>query len=379
MNGYIQLPYYVKLGIKLLVFLLAIFLIYIAKSIIVPLYFSLLLAILLLPVTNFMERLNIPRMAANLFSIVIALLFIAMIIYFLSLQITYFVRDVPSIEKHLSEHYAAFQQWMNDKLHISLEQQTVMIQDATDRIKSTGGFYIGHTFTSLTGMLFSIVLVSIYTFLILYYRTMLRAFLFQVFRKNNAFPLQEILTASKGVVKNYMTGLLIEMAIVAAANSIILFCLGIKYCVFLGVFAAMLNIIPYIGIFTGTIFAVLVTLTTSSHMSDIAWIVIAFASIHFIDSNFLMPRIVGSKVKINALMTIIGVVAGGTLMGLSGIFLALPTIAIMKIIFDRIDDMKHWGMLLGDDITGQRPSRIYGQIKKIKSKSKPKKPAPKVE
>ncbi|MEP6675609.1 MAG: AI-2E family transporter [Ferruginibacter sp.] len=377
MNGYIQLPYYVKLGVKMLVFLLAVVLIYFAKGIIVPLYFSFLLSVLLLPVTNFMERKKIPRIAANLFSIIIALLFIAVIIYFLSLQITYFLRDVPSIEKHLSEHYATFQAWMNDKLHISLQQQTVMLQDATEKIKTTGGFYIGHTFTSLTQVLFMIVLVSIYSFLMLYYRPMLLSFLFQLFQKNTTIPLQEILTESKGVVKNYMTGLLIEMAIVAAANSIILFCLGIKYCVFLGVFAAMLNIIPYIGIFTGTIFAVLVTLTTSSHTSDIAWIVVSFAIVHFIDSNFLMPRIVGSKVKINALITIIGVVAGGTLMGLSGIFLALPTIAILKIIFDRIDGMKHWGMLLGDDITGTRKSRIYGQIKKVKPK--PKKNVVKVE
>ena len=364
MNGYTQLPYYVRLGIKMLVLLLAIVLIYFAKGIIVPLYFSFLLAVLLLPVTYFMERMKIPRMGANLFSIIIALLFIATIIYFLSMQISYFLRDVPSIEKHLSEHYNTFQQWLRERLHLSSKQQTVLIQDATDKIKSSGSFYLGHTFTSLTQILVMIVLVSIYTFLILYYRPMLRVFIFQAFRKNPTFPLQEILTEAKGVIKNYMTGLMIEMAIVATANSIILFCLGIKYCIFLGAFAAMLNIIPYIGIFTGTIFAVLVTLTTSSHMSDIVWIIISFASVHFVDSNFLMPRIVGSKVKINALMTIIGVVAGGTLLGLSGIFLALPTIAIMKIIFDRIDDTKHWGMLLGDEITGTRKSRIYGQIRR---------------
>jgi len=107
--------------------------------------------------------------------------------------------------------------------------------------------------------------------------------------------------------------------------------------------AAILNIIPYIGIFTSIGFVALVTLTTSSQISDIFWAIISLEVVHIVDANFLMPRIVGSKVQINALVTIIGVVIGGTLMGLSGIFLALPTIAILKIIFDRVDDLKPWG------------------------------------
>ena len=74
----------------------------------------------------------------------------------------------------------------------------------------------------------------------------------------------------------------------------------------------------------------------------------------FFDNNLIMPKVVSSKVKINALITILGVLAGGLMAGVSGMFLSIPTIAILKIIFDRVEDLKPWGLLLGDEITRKK-------------------------
>jgi len=73
------------------------------------------------------------------------------------------------------------------------------------------------------------------------------------------------------------------------------------------------------------------------------------AGVQFLDNNILMPRIVGSKVKINALATIVGVVVGGELAGIAGMFLSLPIIAVLKVVFDRTDSFKQWGVLFGDE------------------------------
>jgi predicted PurR-regulated permease PerM len=66
-----------------------------------------------------------------------------------------------------------------------------------------------------------------------------------------------------------------------------------------------------------------------------------------------MPLIVGNKVRINALVTIIGVVIGGALCGVGGMFLAIPAIAFLKVVFDRVENLSHWGLILGDDIHGK--------------------------
>jgi predicted PurR-regulated permease PerM len=354
-----QLPYYVRLCIKLLLLFLIGWIAYLGESIIVPIYFSILLAILLLPLANTLERLKLPQALADIIAVLSAVVVIVLLFYFLSTQISSFMSDMPSIRKHLSEHYYAIRDWVNHKFNISFTQQTVFIRNTTKQITSSGGSYVGHTFSSLTQTFISLVIVTIYTFLILFYRHLIRRFLLAVFRKEHLAKVEEVLIESKSMVKNYMLGLLIEMSIIATVNSIILLCIGIKYAIFLGVFIAILNLVPYIGIITGMLFAVLVTLTTSSNMNDILWIVISLGIVHVVDSNFLMPRIVGSKVKINALMAITGVLFGGTLMGIAGVFLALPTLAILKIIFDRVEGLEPWGLLLGDEFHTNKKAKIH--------------------
>jgi hypothetical protein len=79
-----------------------------------------------------------------------------------------------------------------------------------------------------------------------------------------------------------------------------------------------------------------------------------------------MPKIVGSKVKINALASIVGVVIGGSLAGIPGMFLSLPTIAILKIICDRTDNLRQWGVLLGDEVPKKNP--MYVALLKLRWK-----------
>ena len=167
------------------------------------------------------------------------------------------------------------------------------------------------------------------------------------------------------MIRSYMAGLLIEMAIVASANSIGLIVLGIKYAIFFGVLSAVLNIIPYIGMFTATFFTILVTLTTSDNTSDIVSIIIIFYSIHIIDVNILMPKIVASRLRINALISILGVIIGGALTGISGLFLSVPAIALIKIICDQVDSLKPWGMLMGDDTTYSEKTKLYKKLQQL--------------
>jgi predicted PurR-regulated permease PerM len=363
MINFRELPFYIQFTFKLLMLLLLCIFVVQGQNVVIPFIFSILLSILLLPVTNFLEhKLRFPKSLANLIAVIFALTIIGGIIYFFSHQIASFLQDMPTLKKNLGVHYETVQKWVQQKFGLSSRQQTALINNATPDLKGSGTEVLSQTVFTITHTLFYIILVAIYTFLILYYRHMIKRFLFAVFIKAKEPEINEVLKESKGIVQNYMVGLVMEMAIVAVANTTILLVIGVKYAVFLGIFSAILNIIPYVGILSGIIFTVLVTLTTSKDLSDVLWIIICFEVIHFIDSNFLMPRIVGSKVKINALVTIVGVVIGGTLVGLPGIFLALPVIAILKIIFDRIEDLKPWGMLMGDDT---ERGQIYKRIEKI--------------
>ncbi len=283
------------------------------------------------------------------------------------------MQDVPSIKEHINEHFISLQNWIKNKMHISFEQQNEYLNEQADKLKATGTGYISHTFFSITEALMLLILMPIYTFLLLFYREHIRRFLFAVFKKEYSSGVQNVINATKIMIRSYMVGLLIEMGIVAAGNSIGLVLLGVKYAIFFGVLAAVLNLIPYIGMFTATLFTVLVTLTTTDNTSDIVWIIVIFYSLHIVDVNFLMPKIVASRLRINALISILGVIIGGALTGISGLFLSVPAVAFVKIICDQVDELKPWGMLMGDDTTYSEKSKLYKGLSKISLKNREKK------
>lgn len=344
-----QWPYSVRLCFQILLVVLIAFIIIQCKTILVPLYFSVLLSILLLPLANLLERIGLPKALAAILSVLIALAVIAAILYLLSAQIVAFLNDIPSIKKHLSEHYGALQEWIEQRFNITTAQQQTLVTNAKSGIQDSGMVYIKQTVFTVTETFAFLIFSLIYSFLILFYRHTIRSFLFALFSRPHKRNVDAVLTGTKQVIKSYMTGLVIEMMIISTCNSILFLIIGLKYAIFLGVFTGILNIVPFLGIYTGMVFTALVTLTTPASMSQVSWIFIGLLAIHFVDSNFIMPRIVGSKVKINALITILGAVSGGFLIGVPGVFFALPTIAILKILFDRIDEMKPWGILLGDE------------------------------
>jgi predicted PurR-regulated permease PerM len=371
-SGFGQWPYTIRLCFQLLLVILIVWIITAGQAIFVPLYFSVLLSILLLPMANFLEKLKLPKALAALIAVLFALLVIGTIIYLLSAQIITFLNDIPSIKKHLSEHYVTLQHWIKHRFDISAKQQNILFTDATVNVQDAGIIYVKQTFFTMAQTAAFLIFILIYSFLILFYRNTIKNFMIAMFSKPDKSGIEVVISGAKRIIKNYMLGLVIEMIIIATSNAIILTVIGIKYAIFLGVLTGILNIMPFIGIYTGIIITALVTLTTSASMNQIVWIFIGLLGIHFVDTNLLMPRIIGSRVKINALITMLGAIAGGLLLGIAGVFLALPTIAILKIIFDRIEGMRPWAILLGDETEFPGKKIVQKINKKLTFKKPPK-------
>jgi predicted PurR-regulated permease PerM len=159
----------------------------------------------------------------------------------------------------------------------------------------------------------------------------------------------DIIEKVQFMIRKYITGLLIEMAIVAIVVSVAFMLLGVKYAILLGLITGLFNVIPYIGIFTALVLSSAVTLATSPEQGTVLYVMATLVITHLIDSNVLLPLVVGSKVRINALITVLGVIIGEMVWGIPGMFLSIPVIAVLKIVFDRVDSLKAWGIILGDE------------------------------
>jgi predicted PurR-regulated permease PerM len=212
------------------------------------------------------------------------------------------------------------------------------------------------------GTLTTVFLLPVYTFLMIYYKTLMLNFLYDIFAEENAREVSTVLRQVKGAIQSYMYGLLIEGLIVAALNTLALMILGVQYAILLGILGAILNVLPFIGGVIAIALPVVVATITKDGFSTQIWIIISYIIIQFLDNHFLIPYIVSAKVRINALISIVAVLLGGAVWGFAGMFLSIPFIGVLKIIFDRIPEMKPWGRLLGDEVPVRRPIRGRARV-----------------
>ncbi|MEC5144087.1 AI-2E family transporter [Chitinophaga sp. 180180018-2] len=344
----VKLPFSARLTFTLMSIILVIYVAHMGSNIIIPMMFAMLIAIMLLPVVHLLEKWRLPRSLAAVISVLLFVIFILLIILLLGKQMEAFVSDFPQLQQKLTTLISTTQDWINEKFHINSNDQLNYVQKALMGTLGTATTVISQTFLSLSSLLIFIVFVFLYAFFILYYRRLLVKFLVSNFQEEHRAKILNVIGSTRSIIKSYVGGLMIEMVIVAILNTVLFLILGIKYAILLGVMAAIFNIIPYVGILSAAILIIMVTLATGTPFQAVQ-AGIALFLVHILDSNVLFPSIVGSKVKINALVTIIGVVLGNMLWGIPGMFLAIPTIAIIKIVCENIEQMNPWAILLGDE------------------------------
>lgn len=372
MNGTQTYPFSARLCFTLVSLSLIAVAIYLGRSILTPLFFSILLALILSPITNYLMQRQMHRFLAILVPVVLGLLVIALLVYFLSYQVSVFFNDIPALEKRFNELIIMAQQWVNETFNIALWKQERVISETAEKMKDSGPRVLQQTFITVTEIISYFILFPFYTFLILYHKTTIKTFLVDVFTRTEEDRVVDVLHESQAIILQYVTGLLIELFIVFSLNAAGFLVFGIKYPIFLALVGALLNIVPYIGMLVANIFCIVVTMITSENISDVLVVAGVLGGVQIIDNNILMPLVVGNKIRINALAIITGVMVGGALAGVPGMFLALPGIALMKVIFERIKNLKPWATLLGDEVvdnTGKR-ERIRRAITSLKKKRK---------
>ncbi len=344
------LPFYVKLACVLFSLFSIGYLVIISKEILCPLIFSCLFSILLLPLASFFEcKLKLPKSVASFLSVILLLASIGLIVYIIGSEISDMADDWPQFQSQLGKSVDNLQDWIATTFHINAHKQLKYVHSATTKIMASGTTVVGTTILSLSSVLLFLVFTFIYTFFFLLYRSLIMVFLESVFLAENKKLVHDIIEEVQYIIRKYIIGLMIEMAIVSTGVSLVFWILGIKYAILLGLITGIFNVIPYIGILTALIISSVITFATATIASKVILVIITVVITHLIDSNILLPVIVGSKVRINALITVLGVIIGEMIWGISGMFLSIPVIAVLKIIFDRVESLKSWGIILGDE------------------------------
>jgi predicted PurR-regulated permease PerM len=297
-----DMPLTVRRSLELLGLILLTTILVIGSSIIMPIIMAFFISLVLLPVFRFLRRYKVPEVIAIVVPILLVFVILAGIIWFFSAQVSSLVADFPKIKSNVSIHLNSLSNWISGITHYSTKEQIDFINKNTNELLSFAGKRASTAALTLSSVFVFVGLLPIYIYLILFYKNLLLSFIFMWFKEDHHPKVKDAIYESESIIKSYLIGLLIQVTYMTILVGGILMIIGIKHALLIGVIFAFLNLIPYVGALMGNIIGVLLTMTSSTELWPIFTVLGVIAGIQFLDNNILMPRIVGSKVKINALL-----------------------------------------------------------------------------
>jgi predicted PurR-regulated permease PerM len=348
MDKDLKFPFYAKTSFFLIGAVAFIFMLYMGRALILPLIFAAIISIVLHPVVNLLTRLKINRVVAIIITLILSVIVIFAFGSFLISQIVRFSDNWPKMVEKLDSYLNEIVTWASGYFDVSPQKILAWIAKTKSELINTSGSAIGSTLINVGNGLVVILLIPVYIFMMLFYQPLLIEFFRRIFGAENRSEVSSVITEIKTVIQRYLSGLFIEAVIIATMNTIALLILGIEYAILMGILGALLNVIPYLGGLVAVALPMMIALITKDSAWYPLYVLAAYYFIQLIDNNYIVPKIVASKVKINALVSIVVVLAFGALWGIPGMFISIPLTAIVKLICDHVEPLKPWGFLLGD-------------------------------
>lgn len=340
-------PFWLKWTTILLGMVLVVIILSYGQFILMPLAFAGLIAMLLEPLCQQLERVKLNRMLAIIVSMLLLFIILGGIISLLSIQLVQFTDRLPEANQKIQAVSNDLRQFMEAKFNISPSTQLEYFEQGLSAVVNKSGEYMSTALGATTSVFTTLGLLPFFIFFMMYYKERYRSFLYKLWQGEDEV-VNEVVDGIQGVTQNYIIGMAAVITLLAVLNAIGLWIIGIEHVLFFAVFAAILAIIPYIGIIIGSLPAVIFALLFTDSLLNPLGVIAIFAIVQFLEGNFITPNIVGSRVSINPMVALAALLIGGELWGISGMILFVPFVGILKHIFDRVDALKPVGYLFGD-------------------------------
>jgi predicted PurR-regulated permease PerM len=329
---------------------------YFGRAFLIPIFFAALLAMLMAPVCRRFDAWGLNRALSSLGCILILVTVLAGVALIISTQISTFAENVSQIQSKGSELLEKAQSYIEEQIGMSPEEQKKVVKEQSEKSSQSGPGLPAKILGGITSMLTGLVLTLVITFLMIYNKEQFETFFLRLYDDQDTEKVRAVVNQITQVSQKYLTGRAMSVLIIATMYSIGLLIVGIKNAMLLAGIAALLTVIPYVGTVLGGLFPVLMALLTED-LQTALWAGVVMIVIQAIDNYFIEPNVVGGEVNLNALWSILSILAGGMIWGVAGMIVFLPLFGIVKIVCDHVQPLKPIGYLLGEP-GGQKPPRI---------------------
>lgn len=351
---------------KLFTLILVFAALYFAAEFLVPLAAGAVLATLFLPMCKWLESKKVPKIIACLLSVVVVLLIVAGVFALVGWQVSKFAEEADLIKQRIIDMIAGVQQYIYDRVGVSKEQQMRILKEQQSSVSAVLSSVAG----SLASVFTNGILTLVYLCLLLYYRKHLRDFILKVSPPDQKDEMEDAVYKAARVSQQYLTGLAKMIFCLWIMYAIGFSIAGVENAIFFAILCGILEIVPFIGNLTGTSLTLLASSVQGADSGMLIGIIVTYGIVQFIQGWVLESIIVGPQVKINPLFTILALVVGEIIWGIPGIILAIPLIAMFKILCDHIPSLKPYGFLFGETEPAGKPSafsiKIKGWLAKMK-------------
>ncbi|MGK6351487.1 AI-2E family transporter [Parapedobacter sp. DT-150] len=346
----------------LLIFVLSVAGLYFAAPFLIPIVLAALLAMLLNEGSERLETVGINRALSSLIPVLLFVGVLVLMGVILSWQLNRLAADFDQMEREVSAKVGVLREWVSDTFGIAVDEQEKMLK--AGEASGQAGSMLFTLVNTLAGVGINTILIIVYTYLLIYYRSHLKKFILHVVPENRRQQTNRIILKSVAVSGRYLIGLFNMIGILWIMYSIGFSIVGLKGAVLFAIICGLLEIVPFFGNFVGNLIAILAVLAQGGSLRMVIGIVAVYLTIQFLQTYVLEPLIVGQRVNINPLFTIMGLVAGELLWGIAGMALAIPLIGIMKIICDNVPALQAYGALFGPADHQKDRSTVLRSLKK---------------
>jgi predicted PurR-regulated permease PerM len=319
---------------------------YYGKVFFTPLLFGLLIAMIMFPACKKMEQKGISRTFSIGISLLFITLLIAAIIWLLEVQISIFLDKLPLLSERLTGTSKVAMLWLETTFGITTDDQYVFFKKFIENPENNLAKIITNIFSATISTFVLLLLTPIFSALFLYHRDTFIRFLESITKADYHEKLHLIVNESILSYLKFAKGTFYVYCIVGILNSIGLLLLGIENAIVYGLIAALMTIIPYIGVFISAAIPVSIAYLTKDSTWYPIGVVAIFTVVQYLEANVIYPKVVGAQLNLSTWATLCGIVVGTIIWGIAGMILITPLLAILKIVSDYIPEWKPLNLLL---------------------------------
>jgi predicted PurR-regulated permease PerM len=325
------------------------------RGLLFPIFFAIFFSFLLMPLEKRLHRLIHNKVFSITGCVLLVLSFVSILAFVFGYQIIQIVSEMTSIQAQIESGIEAIFVFFDEHVpYMQMPEDQAQINEMISKVIAAPIDFVGAGISNGAGLIFNMATTIIYTIFLLIYKEAFKDFIMIQFPKDKRDEIESVLSQSAHLIQRYLVGMVTVIIILAVLNCTGLLLIGVEHAILWGVLAACLVIIPYIGTTIGGLLPFLYTLTTAEYPMQPYLVIIMYVIIIQVEANYITPKIVGGHVRINPFFALFGTIVMGTLMGIGGIVLALPILAIIKLVAEGFDVLKPVALLMDKDLIKKR-------------------------